>query len=172
MIKPEHISPRGGIRLKLTAHNLEHTDCSGFAWFDYAYLAPGNTAGKININTAPERVVSALKHITPNIARNVVNGVDRNGRAILKPYEEASDILEVAGVTPDMYKDICNLITTRSDQFRIAAIAQTIEDVDGDGRFDLETGDRILSESNADVVVDRGELTDGNTDSDAMRVIR
>jgi hypothetical protein len=172
MIKPEHISPMGGIRLKLTAHNLENVDCSGFAWFDYAYLAPGNMAGKININTAPERVVSALKHITPTIARNIVKGIDRNGRTLLKPYEEASDILEVAGVTPDMYKDICNLITTRSDQFRIAAIAQTIEDVNGDGRFDLEKGDRILSESNADVVVDRGELTDGNSDSDAMRVIR
>jgi len=171
MIKPEHISPKGGIRLKLTAHNLENTDCSGFAWFDFAYLAPVSTAGKININTAPERVISALKGITPKLARNVVKGIDNNGRAKLKPYKEASDILEVAGITPDMYRDFCNLITTRSDQFRVAAIAQTIEDVDGDGSFDKNKGDRILSESCADVVVDRGALTDGNTDTKALRVI-
>ena len=130
----------------------------------------GGTAGKININTAPERVVSALKGITPKLARNVVRGIDRDGRAKLKPYKEASDILAVAGITPDMYSDFCNLITTRSDQFRVAAIAQTIEDVDGDGNFDKNKGDRIFSESCADVVVDRGELTDGNTDTKALQV--
>jgi len=172
MIKPQHISPKGGVRLRLTPHNLENKDCSGFAWFDYAYLAPVGMKGKININTANERVLGALKDITPKLARNIVLGLDRSGRPGLKPYQQESDLLDVAGFTPDIYRDICNLVTTRSDQFRVVAIAQTLTDVETDGRFDPAAGDTIISESFKDVVIDRSQLTDGNPETQMLKVMK
>lgn len=172
MIQPDHISPGGGIRLRLISHNLEHQDCSGFAWFDYAFLTPGTATGKININTASPRVLSALKNITPLIARNISRGRDTSGRDILKPYRDVSDLLDVAGFTPDIYKDICNLVTIRSDQFRVAVLAQALSDVDRDGSFDPASGDTVTSESFKEVVIDRGELTDGNPGTGRMRILQ
>ena len=172
MIKPEHISPKGGVRLKLTPHNLENKDCTGFAWFDYAYMAPVGTEGKININTANERVLGALKNITPKLARNIAQGMDPVGRPSLKPYKQESDLLDVAGITPDIFKDICNLVTTRSDQFRVVAVAQTLTDIDKDGRYDNAKGDKIISESFEEVVVDRSQLTDGNPETQAIKVMK
>ena len=171
-IKPEHISSKGGIRLKLTPHNLEQQDCSGFAWFDYAYLAPVGTEGKININTAIERVLGSLKNITPKLAQNIARGLNRAGKSVLKPYRDESALLDVAGITPDIYKDICNLITIRSDQFRVVAIAQTLTDTDRDGVFKPESGDAVISESFKEVVIDRSELTDGNADTQRMKMLR
>ncbi len=172
MIKPEHISSKGGIRLKLTPHNLENQDCSGFAWFDCVYMAPVGMEGKININTASERVLGALKNITPKLAHNIAQGMDPVGRPDLKPYKQESDLLDVAGITPDIFKDICNLVTTRSDQFRVAAIAQSLTDVNQDGVFNSTQGDKILSESYEEVVVDRSQLTDGNPETRAIRVLK
>lgn len=172
MISPAHISPKSGIRLKLTPHNLEHQDCSGFAWFDYACLAPIDTHGKININTAPERVLGALKNITSALAKNITRGLDKTGRPVLKPYRTTSAMLDVAGITPDIYEDICNLVTIRSDQFRVVVVAQALTDINRDGSFDPNAGDSVTSESFREVVIDRGELTDGNADTQRMRILR
>jgi len=81
-------------------------------------------------------------------------------------------LLDVAGITPDIFKDICNLVTTRSDQFRVAAIAQSLTDVNQDGVFNSTQGDKILSESYEEVVVDRSQLTDGNPETRAIRVLK
>ena len=170
MLSPDHISPNGGIRLQLIAHNLDNEHCSGFAWFDYAYLSPTSTDGKININTAPERVLSSLKDITPARAKSIAGGIARNGQPGLKPYHEISDILDVSGITPSIYSTICNLITTRSDQYRVTVLAQSLHDANHDGGFNAGNGDTISAEARMDVVVDRGELTDGDAGTSQMRV--
>ena len=171
IIRADHISSSGGMKLQLIAHNLENEDCSGFAWFDYVYLTPGVTDGKININTASQRVLTALRGITPSLVENIAAGLDAFGHKSLKPYKEIADILDVAGFNPDNYGGICNLITIRSDQFRVAVIAQSLRDADNDGTFQPGNGDEITAESRTDVVVDRSELTDGDPDTFRMHIL-
>ncbi|MCX7846720.1 MAG: hypothetical protein N2595_01615 [bacterium] len=160
LVLPEHISAQGGIRLRLTARGLGGADASGFAWFDYAFLAPASVTGKININTAPPRVLACLPHITAELAHNIATGTDGSGQARLLPYKNITDVLDVRHMTAEIFADIANLITTRSDQFRVQIVAQAIEQPGGSGRFNAAAGDRITSEVRRDVIVDRSNLTD------------
>ncbi len=160
MIDARHISPEGGVRIRLTAHNLNSADCSGFAWFDYAYLAPGESFGKININTASRRVLQALQGVSKALAENICLGKDADGRTCLRPYKNIGDVLDVKGMTPEIFTKICNLITTRSDQFRVRVIAETLDDTDANGMFSGNNGDKILARSEINALVDRGSLTD------------
>ncbi len=162
ILSPEHISAQGGVRIRLTPSGLGGQDSSGIAWFDYAYLAPASVCGKLNINTAPPRTLASLRHITPQLADNIAAGTDGAGRPRLLPYKNVTDILDVRGITPDIFSDLANLITTRSDQYRVQIIAQTIEQVGEKRGFDPDAGDRVTSEVRRDVIVDRSNLTDDN----------
>jgi DNA uptake protein ComE-like DNA-binding protein len=164
-IFPRHISANGGVKLRITPHNLQSEDNSGFAWFDYAYLSPAGAEGKININTASERVLTSLKGINKPLAFNIWNGIDRNGRTGLKPFKNISDVLDVKGFDTKKFGDICNLITTRSDQYRIQVVAQALSDPDNNGNY------KILAKSRADMVVDRSKLSDGEADTANFTVI-
>jgi hypothetical protein len=165
MIHPEHISPNGGIKIRLIPHGLQKQGGSGFAWFDYAYLSPSGSDGKINVNTASERIMASLKGINPLLAENLVDGIAANGESQLKPYKNISDILDVRGMTPELFKDICNLITTRSDQFRIQVVAQSLNDPKSDGKY------KILAKSRIDVIVDRSNLIDDDPGTSQFSVI-
>jgi DNA uptake protein ComE-like DNA-binding protein len=167
-IHPQHISPKNGIRLQITARGLNAKRCSGTAWFDYAYLAPGAVFGKINLNTASERVLSALPGITPELARNIARGLDAAGRARLKPYKTVTDVLDVRGLTPDLFTRMCNLATTRSDQFRVMITVQSLLDVNRDGIYQPDR-DRIGATAGRDVIVDRQELTDDDPHTTTFR---
>jgi hypothetical protein len=170
MISPRHISPKGGVRIRLTAHNLHHTDSSGFAWFDYAYLAPGQSFGKININTASPRVLQALQGVSKELAENIHQGKDSNSRPRLRPYKNIGDVLDVKGMNPAIFTKICNLITTRSDQYRVRVVAESLDDTDGDGTFNNTAGDKILARSEVSALVDRGGLTDDDYDRNGFNV--
>ena len=154
-IHKEHISPAHGIKLKITSHNTDNSKSSGFGWFDYAYLTPGTVSGKININTASIRVLSALNSVSSKLAYNIFNGIDSSGKKTLKPYKNIADVLDVHGMTPDIFSKICGLITARSDQFRIMVIAESIQDNDNNGEFDESAGDKILASSKIERVIDR-----------------
>jgi len=158
-IHPQHISPKNGIRLQIVARGLNAKKCSGTAWFDYAYLAPAAVFGKISINTASERVLSALPGVTPELAHNIALGLDTAGRAQLKPYKSLTDVLDVRGVTPDLFSQLCNLTTIRSDQYRVMITVQSLVDVNRDGIYQ-PARDRIGAAAGRDVIVDRQELTD------------
>jgi len=160
MLSPEHVSPNGGIRLRLTPRGLGGQDSSGCAWFDYAYLAPVSVSGKLNINTAPARMLACLPHITPQVAAHIAAGTDGGGRQRLLPYKNLTDILDVRGITPDTFSAIANLITTRSDQYRVQIVAQTIEQTGQGGADDARAG-RITADVRRDIIVDRSSLTDG-----------
>jgi len=164
IIQPEHISSKNGIRLRLTAHNLENEKCSGFAWFDYAYLAPGVVNGKINVNTASKQVLSSLVGATPKLVSNIAAGRGRNANEQLKPYKNITEILDVDGMTPDIFTRNCNMITTRSDQYSVHVLAEALSDVDGDGKFNPKAGDKVLAQSRLNSVVDRSELISNSKD--------
>ena len=168
MIGPEHISSHQGIKLKLIPHSTGQKKCSGFAWFDYAYLAPGPTEGKININTAPARVLSSLKGVTPSLASNIVHGLPAHGTSRAKPYHTGADVLDVQGITPDIYSDICNLLTTGSEQFRVKVVGQAL--INKDGIYDEKKGDKVVAESRLDMLVDRGDLMNSMNRSGMFRV--
>ncbi len=157
MIFPEHISSKKGVRLKIIPHGLNEKKTSGFAWFDYAYLAPGTVRGKININTASLRILSSLPGITSKLAKNILNGTGKT-----RQYKKNTDILDIKGISPEIYGKICNLITTRSDQFRIQVFAEALKDANNDGKFNLKEGDKILAQAKIDKIVDRSQLTDND----------
>ena len=156
-IHGEHISPHGGIKLKVIPHNLSGVDSSGKAWLDYIYLAPGLSYGRVNINTADERVLMALRGINQTLARNIKNGTDSFGRSNLKPYKNTTDLLAVRGFTPEIFGGIANLITTRSDQFRVKVLTQTINKISNSEFFDAEKGDQITSQAALSLVIDRSD---------------
>ena len=162
IIHGSHISAKGGIKIKMIPHNLSGVDSSGKAWLDYVYLAPGPTAGRININTAEERVLTSLKGVSPALARNISKGIDNYGNASLKPYKNTTDLLNVKGFNPDIFGPIANLITTRSDQFRVRVITQTITKLSKDENFNEMDGDKITSQSAMDMIVDRSDAIGEN----------
>ena len=138
------------------------------AWFDYAYLAPGSVFGKINLNTATERVLTALPGVTPELARNIMLGTDTAGRPRLKPYKNLTDVLDVRAMTPEIFSQLCNLVTTRSDQFRVMILVQSIVDVNRDGIYQPER-DQIGATAGRDVIVDRSDLTDDDPRTTGFR---
>lgn len=168
-IGPAHISAEGGIRLRLTAHGLGAQHNSGFAWFDYVFLTPTRTYGKINVNTASERVLRSL-NIPPRVARALAEGRPRGGNGTLKPYTTIADILHVDGMTADMFGRICNKITVRSDQFHITIIAQALKDTQMNGVFNEEEGDAILSQIRREVVIDRSNIAASGADAGHFNV--
>ena len=170
-ILPEHISEKNGVKLKVVPHGLDGRNCSGFAWFDYAYLAPNSVAGKININTASARTLSALNNITPDLAKNIRNGVVSGSKNRIKHYENITDILNVKGISPEIYSKICNQIETKSDRFRIQVLAETLKDVNKDGKFNQKSGDKILAQSRIDKIVDRSNLTDDNPETQSFNFL-
>jgi len=158
IINKNYVSTENGIKIKIVSHNTSGSKCSGFAWFDYAYLTPGTVNGKININTASIRVLSALNSVSPKLANNIFYGIDNNGQKKLKPYKNIADVLDVSKMTPEIFGKICSSITSRSDQFRIMIVAESLSDTDNNGEFNLAEGDKILSKSRIEKIVDRAIL--------------
>jgi hypothetical protein len=168
LVQPQHISKQGHIRIKLIPHNLQGEDTSGFAWFNYAYLTPVATQGRININTAPERILSALNGVGAKLASNIAQGIDRSGRKGLKPYKAIGDLLDVDGMSIDTFSTIANMITVRSDQYNVYVLAQRIEDVDNDGQY--TEGDRITATKRVRALLDRSGLYN-EPGSSSIRVV-
>ena len=157
-IGPEHVSTERGIKVKLISHGLNNSRCSGFAWFDYIYLAPGSSSGKININTALPRILSSLKSIDPALAKNIYLGINSFNKPVLKPYKDITDLLDVKGMSTRKYADICNLITVRSDQFRVNMLVQTLKPVkrkEKNSPSDYE----VTASSSKSIIIDRSKLT-------------
>jgi hypothetical protein len=59
-----------------------------------------------------------------------------------------------------LFGKICNLITTRSDQYSVQVVGQSVFDADHDGTVNLAAGDKVLSQARIERLVDRRELTD------------
>ncbi len=157
-VSPEHISPDGWFQIKIVPHNLQTEDTSGFAWFNYAYLTPVATMGRININTARERVLTALNGVTPELAYNIANGIDSAAKPGLKPYQTTGDLLAVKNMSVEIFAAVANMITVRSDQYNVYVIAQRILDKDHNGRYDPGAGDEISATRRVRALLDRSGL--------------
>lgn len=88
--------------------------------------------GKININTAPKKVLSTLPGLNDELAQNIINyraGVDlKEGTEDDKIFKYPTDIIEkdngtgVYGIGEKEYEQFKNLITTKSNNFRITSV--------------------------------------------------
>lgn len=169
MINPVHISPEGGIRLSITAGGLGGEGNSGFAWLDYVYLSPGKSYGRINVNTASERVLRALNSIDEDTAKAIAEGQPTHGTRSVKPYQSISQLLDVKGMTADKFSKISSAITVRSDQYHVSILAQAIQDSNRDGLY-TEDVDEVIAEVRKESIVDRTPLTSGEDTSDGFNI--
>ncbi len=131
--------------LELKIKNVSKT---GGAHFDFIRLDPVNTIdGKININTASKKVLSALPGIDEGIADDIVaNRIfgDNNGLRLGIGDLISTDALGREDEDKrDRFRQISNLVTVHSDVYRIIVTAQTLDE------------DRVLSEKKIWVVFER-----------------
>ena len=73
------------------------------------------TKGIININTAPSEVLACLPDVDDALALAIVN--ERLGRD--EGFTTAADILDVEGVSTDLFKKLAPYIRARSDVFSV-----------------------------------------------------
>jgi DNA uptake protein ComE-like DNA-binding protein len=71
--------------------------------------------GVVNINTAPAEVLACLPGFDDALARRIVGW--RRGHAT--GFETAADLLDVEGVSMDVFKQVCPLVSARSDVFSV-----------------------------------------------------
>ena len=148
-IKPDNISGDGNVKIRLTSHNVIERNTedkigeklkggggrqTGIAWFNYAVITPVPIPGRVNINTAPPRLLAALPGINSDLAENIFEGIDRNGKKNLKPYKTLGDLFKVKGMTPDVFERCVNILSLDSDVFTVEVEAQLIKPTVMDGR--------------------------------------
>lgn len=140
-VQPAHISERGDIKIRLTAHDVARrsvgagaparaatgTQQSGFAWFNYAVLTPVPVPGRVNINTASDQLLASLPGMTPVLARNIAGGVNRAGVACLKPYRSLGDVLAVRGMTAAVFERCANVLAVDSTVMTVDVEAQVLK---------------------------------------------
>jgi hypothetical protein len=117
---------------------------------------PPQTFGRINVNTASKQVLQGLPAPgAPGIeavdmAQAIINA--RNARAIFA----IGDVYRAAefdsNFTPGVFAGISNLITTRSDVYKIIVIGQSGVDVNGNGLID---DDEVTSEKKMEMIYQR-----------------
>jgi DNA uptake protein ComE-like DNA-binding protein len=83
------------------------------------------TAGRININTAPKQVLIALPGISDALADAIVQHRQAPGR----PFSNIAELLDVPGMSENVFIPLSDLITVRSFQFRVRSEA-AIEGMD------------------------------------------
>lgn len=85
------------------------------------------TRGPVNINTASEEVLTCLPGIDEGLARRIVS--EREGEK--DHYKSVADLLDVNGMTTDLFKGLCARITARSDVFE----ARSFGTLEGSGSY-------------------------------------
>lgn len=114
---------------------------------DYIVLTPEPyTWGRININTASKEVLEGLRGIGPSLADNIISYRQGN------PFNQIEEITAVSGIGESTFKPIANLITVRSDVYRIIVQAQNIADLNSDGNI---SSNEIINTAKIDAIVDR-----------------
>jgi len=138
-INPDNVSGSGDFKMRLTSHNVVQREglnnasktvgkqSSGFAWFNYAMITPLPIIGRVNVNTAPVRLLAALPGVNKELAKNIFEGIDGNNKPSLKPYLHLSDLLNVKGITPQAFERCCNILTVDSSTFTVEVEAQTLK---------------------------------------------
>ncbi len=110
------------------------------------------TQGKININTADVYTLQTIPGVDATLAQNIVN------YTAVTPFISVSGLLNVTGMTLSQYCRMYNLVTVRSNSFRIKVIGQAIKDVNRNGSFD--SSDLIIGEKRCSTSVFRNVRKD------------
>jgi competence ComEA-like helix-hairpin-helix protein len=71
--------------------------------------------GVVNINTAPYEILVCLPGITEAVAREVVRLQEEREEG----FQTVADLLDVEGMSVDLFKQVCPHISVRSDVFRV-----------------------------------------------------
>ena len=173
-IKPQNIDGNGSIKMRLTAHNVaeRNTDDktgkalvgtggkqSGVAWFNYVMVTPVPVPGRVNINTAPTRLLASLPGINSKLAENIYDGCDRNGKKSLKPYQRLGDILKVKGMSPKIFERCANILALDSSSFTVEVEAQVLKS--NNIPENNTVTDNILATRKKRFVIDVERETDG-----------
>lgn len=141
-ISADHVSGSGDFKLRLVTHDVTEDNAglnndqqtemvrverrrSGYAWFNYAVLTPVPVIGRVNVNTAGERLLASLPGIDATLARNIKAGIDNRGTPGLKPYTSLGDLLKVKGMTMDVFARCANLVMLDSSTYTVGVEAQT-----------------------------------------------
>jgi len=142
-IKPENISGNGSIKIRLTAHDVIERNTedktgkamvgtggkqTGIAWFNYAVVTPVPVPGRVNINTASQRLLASLPGIDSKLAKNIYDGLDKRDKKTLKPYNNLGDILKVKNMTLDIFERCVNILSLDSTFFTVQIEAQLLKD--------------------------------------------
>lgn len=148
-IGSEHVSAAGDFKLRLTAHGVVEraptaarssrsartmtlrpaSDIlqSGIAWFNYAVISPCAVPGRINVNTASERLLASLPGITPALANAIARGLNRGSAPVLKPYRSLGDLLFVRGMTPEIFERCANLLAVDTSLVTVESDAELLK---------------------------------------------
>ena len=182
-IKPENISDEGGVKMKIIPHDVLEAGLknsekqgvkaqkrvqTGYAWFNYAVITPVPVMGRVNINTAPKRLLSSLPGISGKLAKNIVMGINNNGKPVLKPYNKLGDLLNVQGMTVDKLEGCANLLCLDTSSYTLNINAQTISDTNEDGKFNEKEGDKIEANRSVRCVL---ALNPGKNGKDRIRIV-
>jgi hypothetical protein len=183
VITPTHISPQGDFRLMLVPSDVteRHTGDqtgeqrraaakrkTGYAWFNYAVITPVPVVGRINANTADERLWRAMPGVSATLARNLANGIGAGHRKRIKPYRAVGDLLDVDGMTPDVFERIANMLALKTSTYTIEARVEAVQDVNNDKIIDEDKGDKILASRHMRYVL---RFNPGMLGQDSMTVL-
>jgi len=112
---------------------------TGFAWFNYAVISPVPVVGRVNINTASQRLLFGLPGVNSKLAENIYEGIDSNNKKSVKPYQRFGDLFKVKGMTPDIFERCVNLLTLGSSAFTIGVEAQLLKNVNEKAKINSDT---------------------------------
>jgi len=177
-IKPENISNGGDFKLRLTPHQLidsasedikdilsnsssKQRKNTGYAWFNYAVITPVPVNGRVNVNTAPARLLSCLPGMNNKLAKNIAEGKGDDDKSTLKPYKQLGDLLDVRGMTLKHFRRIANLVCVSSSAYTINVELQVTKDLNRDGIFSKNEGDKILAERRKRIIIAGKENSHG-----------
>lgn len=73
--------------------------------------------GRVNVNTAPARVLRALPKMTDAAVSDILAYRSGSGG----PFEQLGDLLAVESVTDGIFRGVANWVTTRSSSFRLVS---------------------------------------------------
>ena len=71
--------------------------------------------GLVNVNTAPYEVLACLPGLDETLARAIVH--EREGRE--EGFATTADLLDVDGISTDVFKKVCARVSARSDVFSV-----------------------------------------------------
>ena len=77
-------------------------------------------AGRINVNTAPARVLRTLPGVSDELAERIVSR-RQNGE---RPYDNVAELLDVSDMSEATFIALAELVTVRSYQFRVHSVAK------------------------------------------------